>query len=48
MNRINRRYGSHTMRPLAVSHGHGWEMRRDHLSPRYTTRLSEVLKVKAC
>lgn len=26
----------------------GWEMRRQRLSPRCTTRLDEVLRVKAC
>lgn len=34
---VNRKYGSFTVRPLAVSYEHGWEMRRNHLSPRYTT-----------
>ncbi|HEY9404493.1 MAG TPA: DUF4113 domain-containing protein [Pyrinomonadaceae bacterium] len=38
----------YTVRPLALSADRGWEMRRQHLSPRYTTRLDEVLKVKAC
>ena len=44
---INRRHGRHTVRPLAVSSERGWEMRRQHLSPRYTTRLDEVLRVRA-
>ena len=48
VDQINRKYGSYTVRPLAVSYEHGWEMRREHISPRYTTRLNEVLKVKAC
>jgi DNA polymerase V len=48
VDQLNKRYGSHTVRPLAVSYQHGWEMRREHLSPRYTTRLNEVLRVKAC
>ena len=48
VDRINRRYGRHTVRPLAVSAERDWEMRRGHLSPRYTTRLNEVLRVKAC
>lgn len=45
---INRRHGRYTVRPLAASSERGWEMRRQHLSPRYTTRLDEVLRVKAC
>lgn len=49
VDRINRKCGRHTLRPLAVGSGaRGWEMRRGNLSPRYTTRLSEVLKVRAC
>jgi DNA polymerase V len=45
---INRRHGRYAVRPLAVSSERGWEMRRQRLSPRYTTRLDEVLRVKAC
>jgi DNA polymerase V len=45
---INRRHGRYTVRPLAVNSERGWEMRRQRLSPRYTTRLDEVLRVKAC
>jgi DNA polymerase V len=48
VDQINRKYGSYTVRPLTVNYEHGWEMRREHISPRYTTRLNEVLKVKAC
>jgi DNA polymerase V len=45
---INRRHGRYTVRPLAASSERRWEMRRQHLSPRYTTWLDEVLRVKAC
>ncbi|MDQ3919676.1 MAG: Y-family DNA polymerase [Acidobacteriota bacterium] len=44
---INRRHGRYTVRPLALSSEKSWEMRRQNLSPRYTTRLDEVLRVKA-
>jgi DNA polymerase V len=44
---INRRHGRYTVRPLAAGAGRGWDMRRQRLSPRYTTRLDEVLRVKA-
>jgi DNA polymerase V len=47
VDRINRRYGRHTVHQLALSAERDWEMRRGHLSPRYTTRLNEVLRVKA-
>jgi len=45
---INRRHGRNTVRPLAVGAGRGWDMRRQRVSPRYTTRLDEVLRVRAC
>jgi DNA polymerase V len=48
VDRINRIHGRHTVRPLALSSARGWEMRRQNLSPRYTTRFDEVLRVKAC
>jgi DNA polymerase V len=48
VDRINKRYGRYTVHPLALSAERDWEMRRGNLSPRYTTRLDEVLRVKAC
>lgn len=47
VDRINRRHGSRTIRTLAAGSDRGWEMRRGKLSGRYTTRLDEVLRVKA-
>jgi DNA polymerase V len=47
VDRINRRHGRHTVRPLAIGDDRGWEMKRGRLSGRYTTRLDEVLRVKA-
>lgn len=47
VDRINRKHGRYTVRPLALGHERGWEMRREHLSGRYTTRLNEILSVKA-
>jgi DNA polymerase V len=44
---LNRRHGRHTVRPLGLSSERVWEMRRQHVSPRYTTRLDEVLRVRA-
>jgi DNA polymerase V len=46
--RINRKHGRHTVRPLSVGRDRAWEMKRSQLSGRYTTRLDEVLRVKAC
>ena len=48
VDRINRKHGRHTVRPLAVGGERRWEMRRERLSPRYTTRIGEVLRVRAC
>lgn len=47
VDRINRRHGRHTVRPLAIGRDRAWEMRRGRLSGRYTTRLEEVMRVKA-
>lgn len=47
VDKINRKHGRHTVRPLAMGYGREWEMRRGKLSGRYTTRLDEVLRVKA-
>ena len=44
---INRRHGRQTIRPLSLSADRGWDMRRQRLSPCYTTRIDEVLRVKA-
>lgn len=44
---INRRHGRYTVRPLALGSGREWDMRRQNVSPRYTTRIDEVLRVKA-
>jgi len=46
VDRINRKYGRNTIRPLAVGFAHEWRMKQQRLSPRYTTRLDEVLRVK--
>jgi len=47
VDRINRKHGRYTVRTLAMGNDRGWEMRRGRLSGRYTTRLDEVLTVKA-
>jgi DNA polymerase V len=48
VDKINCKYGRHTVRTLAMGNDWRWEMRRERLSGRYTTRLDEVLRVKAC
>lgn len=44
---INSRYGHMTLFPAAQGITRGWSMRQDHLSPRYTTRISDVPPVRA-
>ena len=44
---INRKYGKHTVRPLAMGCEQGWQMKRTRLSRRYTTRWDELLTVRA-
>lgn len=47
VDRINRKHGRHTVRPLSLGLERAWEMRRGHLSKNYTTRWDELLTVKA-
>jgi DNA polymerase V len=45
MDDINRRWGRGTLRYLAEGVGQPWRMRRERLSPAYTTRWGELLGV---
>ncbi|MBK8640261.1 MAG: Y-family DNA polymerase [Chromatiaceae bacterium] len=45
MDDINRRWGRGTLRYLAEGLGQPWRMRRERLSPAYTTRWAELLGV---
>ena len=40
---VNARYGHGTLRPLATGIARSWGTRHERLSPRYTTRLEEIL-----
>lgn len=42
---INGRFGRETLRPARIPRDPAWQMRRDLLSPRYTTRLDELWTV---
>jgi DNA polymerase V len=44
---VNRRYGRGALRPAAVTSNPRWGMRQSNISPRYTTRIDEILQVKA-
>ncbi|KQX22775.1 MULTISPECIES: Y-family DNA polymerase [unclassified Sphingomonas] len=44
---VNTRFGRDTVRPGAVRQAPAWGMRRANLSPCYTTRIEEILGVRA-
>jgi DNA polymerase V len=46
MDSINRRWGRQTLRTGAQGYGRAWEMRRERLSPSYTTRWEDILVVR--
>lgn len=46
MDNINSKYGKSTIQTAASGFSRTWSMRREHLSPRYTTRWSEIPLVK--
>ncbi|KTT10734.1 DNA polymerase V subunit UmuC [Pseudomonas oryzihabitans] len=43
---INGKFGRETLRPARIPRDPAWQMRRDLLSPRYTTRLDELWRVE--
>jgi DNA polymerase V len=45
MDAINARFGAGTLRPLATGIAKPWRTRQTRLSPRYTTRLDEIMRV---
>jgi DNA polymerase V len=47
VDKINGRFGRHTVRPLAMGFKHKWKMKQEKLSSRYTTRLNEIPNVRA-
>ena len=47
MDRINARYGRGAVRVLATGIERRWTTRQQRLSPRYTTRLEEILRARA-
>lgn len=47
MDRINERWGRGSLRPLATGFGGGWRMRREKLSPAWTTQWEGAPQVLA-
>ncbi|HOP75016.1 MAG TPA: Y-family DNA polymerase [Bacillota bacterium] len=46
MDRLNARYGLTTVKSAAQGGDSGWELRREKLSPCYTTRWSDIITVR--
>jgi len=46
VDKINERYGTNSIFPASIGINKNWHMRRNLISFRYTTRWSEILKVK--
>ena len=46
MDRINERYGSDTIRLASEGTEKSWKMRRESVSPRYTTSFNDLVEVK--
>jgi DNA polymerase V len=44
---VNARYGRDTLNPAVAGLTRAWGMRRQRLSPRYTTHVDELLQVSA-
>jgi DNA polymerase V len=44
---VNARFGRDTLRPLATGLNRTWKARAGNLSPRYTTRIEEILEARA-
>ena len=44
---VNARYGRHTLNPAVAGLTRAWGMRRQKLSPRYTTHVDELLAARA-
>lgn len=44
---VNLRFGRDTLRPGGLAAKAGWSMRQAKVSPRYTTRVEEMLEVRA-
>jgi len=47
MDQVNARYGRNTLFPAAAGIERGWKAQTAHHSPRYTTRLDELPRVRA-
>ncbi len=46
LDRINAQHGSGTLRVASTGIARSWATKAQHLSPRYTTRLDDILRVE--
>ncbi len=46
VDKINSRYGQHKIRLAAQDQKRVWKMKQEKLSPRYTTKLSDIITIK--
>lgn len=44
MDELNKRFGKHTVHLASAVKGK-WQMKRERVSPRYTTRIDEIIRV---
>jgi DNA polymerase V len=47
MDSLNKRLGKHTVRLATQSIGKIWKMKQEKLSPNYTTKISDIINIKA-
>ena len=47
MDRVNAKFGRNALFPAAMGIERGWKLRSAYHSPRYTTRLDELPRVRA-
>ncbi len=47
LDHINARYGKDTLQYASAGLRKGWEMRRDMMSPEFTTHWPDIARVKA-
>lgn len=46
MDNLNKKYGSHKLKIANQDLNKTWKMRQEHLSPRYTTNINDIIEVK--
>lgn len=47
VDRLNKSYGNNKVKFASQSMGRQWKMKQEHLSPRYSTNINEIISIKA-